>query len=197
MKAVCSRLFTGNSEVGVQMIPITFVDLETTGLDSETNEIIELAAIKANISDGCLRFEESVEFKVHPMHPVDPFVAKLNGYNEEVWERDSGYLDKALGEIFRLMRGSWHAGSNPIFDERFMKKAAKKFHWTYPKLASYHLIDVTMMAFPLLVNGDVEELKQETISEYYEIDGGGHRALADSIQCAKIFAKINNLEFVW
>ena len=86
---------------------------------------------------------------------------------------------------------------NPKFDEAFLRRAAERFNWEYPKLASYHIIDVTMLAFHLLINGTVETLKQETIAKHYEIGGGGHRAMADAIQCAKLFAKINNLEFQW
>jgi hypothetical protein len=53
-----------------------------------------------------------------------------------------------------------------------------------------------MLAFPLLLEGKVEGLGQAKIAKYYNIEGGGHRALADAVQCAKIFATITNLEYV-
>jgi len=185
------------------MIPITFVDLETTGLDPWRQEIIELAAVKTNVGvkgqpgEGQIAILDSVEFKVQPKYPVEPMVAKLNGYNYEDWSQDNEALYVALGEVFRLMRGCWHAGSNPKFDEAFMKRAAEQFNWDYPKLASYHLLDVSMLAFPLLIDGTVEKLKQETIASHYEIGGGGHRAMSDTMQCLNIFARMNNLEIVW
>lgn len=178
------------------MIPVTFVDLETTGLDPELNEIIELAAVKTEVEEGKIVILDSAEYKVWPEYPVDPFVAKLNGFNDKDWEMSAVTLEEALGGIFQLMRGAWHAGSNPKFDESFLKVAAKNFHWSYPKLASYHLLDVSTMAFPLLINGKVERLRQETIAGYYNIGGGGHRAMADTMQCLRILAKINNLEIV-
>lgn len=174
---------------------ITFVDLETTGLDPERHEIIELAAIRTEASDGKLVVKKSEEFKVFHNFPVDPFVASLNGYCEDDWSFGAVTLSEALGEVFKLMRGAWHAGSNPKFDADFLKKAADNLRWDY-KSRSYHLLDVTMLAFPLLLEGKVEELKQENIARYYGIDGGGHRAMADAVQCAKIFAHINNLEFI-
>ena len=176
------------------IIPITFVDLETTGLDSGVHEIIELAAVKTKVGDGKVLIMNTVEHKVMPEYPVDPFVASLNGYNEEEWLEGYSSLEGALGDVFKLMRGCWHAGSNPKFDESFLKKAAEEFRWGYPKLASYHLLDVSTMAFPLLMEGKVERLRQESIAQHYEIEGGGHRAMADAMQCLKIFARIHNLQ---
>ena len=75
-----------------------------------------------------------------------------------------------------------------------MRKAAEDVHWEYPKLASYHILDVTLLAFPLLVVGDVPKLSQDTIAQYYGIESGHHSAMGDAMCCLKIFAKIHNLE---
>lgn len=175
------------------MIPITFVDLETTGL-TDSCEIIEIGAIRTNVDAKFIFIVDNCNIKVLPEYPVDPFKAAINGYNEEEWLNSAQTLSEGLGEVFRLMRGAWHAGSNPKFDEGFLKRAADKFHWEYPKLESYHLIDVPMLCFPLLMNGSIDKLQQETVAKYYEIDGGGHRAFSDAMQCLKIFASINNLK---
>lgn len=180
----------------MEIVNITFVDLETTGLNSEMHEITEFGAVKTRVEERKLIIEEEIEFKVLPRYPINPFVAELNGYNQDDWDMESVDLPLALGETFRLMRNSWFAGSNPKFDDGFLRKAAAELHWDYPKLASYHLVDVSMLAFPLLLERKVEGLAQAKIAKYYNIEGGGHRALPDAIQCAKIFAKITNLEYV-
>jgi DNA polymerase III epsilon subunit-like protein len=178
---------------------ITFVDLETSGLDPELNEILEMAAVRTEAGDGKLLVKAAEEFKINPTFPVDPRVASFNGYDAEEWEKDWDNLTTlpdALGQMFALMRDAWHAGSNPKFDEAFLKKAARDLRWDYTNRSrSYHLLDVTMLAFPLLLESKVEKLKQETVAGYYGIEGGGHRAMADAMQCARIFAHINNLEF--
>ncbi len=172
---------------------VTFVDLETSGLNSDVHEIIELAAIKTEVGNGKLSILDAVEYKIEPNYPVDPFVASINGYSEDEW-LDTVSMPTALSGLFKLMRNSWHAGSNPKFDEAFLKKVAQDLHWEYPKLASYHLLDVSTMAFPLIIDEKIDKLRQESIAKHYKIEGGGHRAMADAMQCLKIFALIHNLE---
>ena len=177
-------------------LKITFVDLETTGLNSEEHEIIELAAVKTEVSNDKLVVLYPFECRVQPKNPVDPFVARLNGYSKSEWETYSLPLEDGLFNVFDMMQDSWHAGSNPKFDEAFLKKAAKDLHWQYPKLASHHLLDVSTLAFSLLIDQEIDKLNQENVAKYYGIEGGGHRAMADVHQCLKIFARINNLEII-
>jgi len=175
--------------------PITFVDLETTGLDPQRHEIIEAAAIKTVVTGGQIVILGSKEYRVDPILPVDPFVAKLNGYNPDQWT-DSVSLSIAMAGVFDLMRGSWHAGSNPRFDASFLEVAAEEYNWSYPRLAAYHLIDVSVLALPLLFSGEVEKLKQDSLAKHFGIGHCEHRAMADTKQCLQIFAKLNNLEIV-
>lgn len=178
---------------------ITFVDLETTGLNEHKHEIIEFAAIRTvvNYSSSVKKITvlNSFSSKHKPTLPVDPFVAKINHYTEEEW-KDSVSLEEGLEKTFDLMRDSWHAGSNPKFDADFLKVAADSFNWGYPRLASYHLLDVSNLALKLFLEGNVEKLKQETLSSYFKLGETKHRALDDTIQCMNIFAKLYDLKVV-
>jgi DNA polymerase III epsilon subunit-like protein len=138
---------------------------------------------------------KSFSAKRKPTLPVDPFVAKLNHYNVEEW-KDSVSLEEGLEKTFDLMRDSWHAGSNPKFDADFLKVAADSFHWDYPRLASYHLLDVSNLALKLFLEGKVEKLKQESLASYFNLGKTEHRALGDAIQCMNIFAKLYDLKVV-
>jgi DNA polymerase III subunit alpha, Gram-positive type len=175
---------------------ITFIDIETTGLDPSVHEIIELAAIRTDIIDSKIHVLHDADFKVKPKKPVDPFVASINHYDEKVWEKDSVEFYFALGSILNTMRGSTHAGSNPKFDESFLRKAVDEVHWSYPKLSSYHLIDVSVLALPLLLKGKIERIKQDVLATHFKLTPQNHTAMGDANQCMEIFANLNELEIV-
>src|SRR5690606_29309111 len=98
----------------------------TTGLDPEKCEIIEAAAVRTVVQQDTIRIVEQVQHKIYPEYPVDPFIARINGFNEIEWSEDFTDFNIAIGEVFDLMRGAWHAGSNPKFDESFLQKAAEE-----------------------------------------------------------------------
>lgn len=178
-------------------INVTFVDLETTGLDAHRHELIEAAAIKTRVNkDNEIEVIDHYNCKVKPKRPVHPAIARLNGYNEWAWSQDGQKLELAVGKVFDLMEGSWHAGSNPRFDAGFLANAARKLHWNYPKLASHHLIDVTTLSFDLYLHEKINKLNQDNLATYYELGGCKHRAFDDALQCLKIFAKTQNLKIV-
>ena len=58
------------------------VDLETTGLDSSFNEIIEIGAIKVDLESG----ETLEEFQTFskPKDPLPPFIVRLTGINSKM-----------------------------------------------------------------------------------------------------------------
>lgn len=179
---------------------VTFVDTETTGLDHLVHEIIELAAVKTAINCSptvrTITIVDQASFKIKPTKPVDPVVAKINHYTQEEWEHDSVELNVGLEKIFALMRNAWHAGSNPAFDARFLKVASDSMNWSYPNLASYHLLDTSNLGFGLFLDGKVARLKQESLAEYFNLGKTNHRALDDSLQCMQIFAKVLNLNII-
>jgi DNA polymerase III epsilon subunit-like protein len=168
---------------------IAFVDLETTGLSPKSEDIIEAACIVVEATITNVNVLKTIHGKVKPDVEVSDFIRNLTGYNEEEWERDSVHPKELYAEIFSAMEGCWHAGSNPVFDDGFLKVAASKHNITMPKLASYHYLDVTNLYFDLLLEGKVEKLRQETVAAHLGIEGGGHRALSDAKQCLDIFKK--------
>jgi DNA polymerase III alpha subunit (gram-positive type) len=176
-------------------IPITFVDTETTGLSWEENELIELAAIRTVVVDNkYIQKISTCSNKVLPKNPPSPRVARINHYDSTIWTKRAVPLCVALGNVFDLMEGSWHAGSNPIFDERFLKKAGKSLGWEYPKLISHHLLDVTTLSFKPYLEGKIKNLRQCVLAPYYNLGETQHSALQDVQQCIKLFAATLNLE---
>ncbi len=81
---------------------LIFVDIETTGFDPNTHEIVELAYIlvRQKGSEG-REFEviEEREFKVKPDHieTAEPQALKINGYDEGQW-----LFANSLAEVMKV-----------------------------------------------------------------------------------------------
>lgn len=124
--------------------PLVWVDTETTGLDSEHNDIIEIAII---------RVEDDTEWVMHQFINMErpenahPRALEVNGYTPEAWAAngavepaeawqriaDSGILDEAI-----------IAGQNVRFDAGFINASFKR-HGIETRM-DYHLYDTCSLA---------------------------------------------------
>lgn len=179
-------------------IYLSSIDLETSGLDEQDDEIIQIAIAKTkatfNKEISIYEFSdlETFEAKINPIKEVPDFIAKINNYDKKVWEREAVETPSLVYKrLFGMMEGSWHVGSNPGFDERFLRKAAKNNSLDYPKLTSYHPMDVVMeVGFPLYLKGKIEKLKLNDLCKYFKLGEEKHEALDDALKCLKLL-KIN------
>ena len=73
-------------EFEVKNIPISFLDLEMTGLEGHRHEIVEIGLVKASQPD--LKIIETWEIKVRPekLSEADPIALKISGYDKEKWK---------------------------------------------------------------------------------------------------------------
>ena len=176
---------------------ITFIDLETTGLDEQRNLITEVAAMVCTYKPGPnwrKTWKEGVlyEQRVFPSESpfIDPFVAKLNGYDRKEWLETGTNIGYALTQLYPMLEGSAIAGSNPSFDIKFLKAAMDKMGWTFPKLATHHALDVPSMGYDLVLKGAVTTARQGKMCDHFGIKGEAHRAGNDVKMCVKLFKKI-------
>ena len=181
-------------------ITLSFLDLETTGLDPDRHSITEVAVIKCSFKPGpdwrdTWEELDRYETKVLPSHPyVEPFVAKLNGYNTDEWMASAQRLPPVRVRVYGRLRGTIICGSNPNFDKGFLEKAMEALDWNFPYLRSHHMIDVPSMAAALLVTGQVDKIRQSTVSQVLEVENKEeHRAMADADQCLRLFLKVLDL----
>jgi DNA polymerase III epsilon subunit-like protein len=72
------------------------------------------------------------EAKIFPTKEVPEEVAKLNGYDPEVWAREAVSLDEAMLKYFKFLMWSNFGGQNPAFDKGFLLKAAEKCQLPWP-----------------------------------------------------------------
>lgn len=162
-------------------------DVETTGLSSKTDSIIEIAAIK--VRDG--KIIESFQELVHPYKKKIPVeVEMLTGitnnmvYNRrEIWEVFEDFV-KFIGDDILV-------GYNCMtFDSQFLVRAGRlsniKIYNQYFDVMKY-----------VIKSKDVLNYTEKNLVEVANLLGienpNAHRALADAITTAKVYLKLLEL----
>ncbi|MBI2023947.1 3'-5' exonuclease [Candidatus Giovannonibacteria bacterium] len=105
-----------------KIAPISFIDLEMTGLESSKHEIIEIGLVKT--SQPGLEVIETWEIKVKPLHlgTADPEALKISGYDENAW-KNAISLKEMMNLLAPKIKGSILAGFNVSCDYAFLDVA--------------------------------------------------------------------------
>jgi DNA polymerase-3 subunit epsilon len=117
---------------------LLFVDLETTGLDFDRHEIIEVGCL---VVDGqTLEIIKEYHAKVKPEHieTASKEALKVASYTKKGWVGERP-LKKVLKEFVALAPGAMIAGWKVDFDWHFIEKNLKKFGIKHN--FDYHLLD--------------------------------------------------------
>ena len=179
-----SNLFeTLKTEINPKAVGKSFVvfDLETTGLDFEKDEIIEIGAVK--IIDGVIK--ETFWCFVKPSKPIPAEASAINNITNEM-VASANTINQVLPDFFKFTRGAALVGHNAIeFDCKFIDANAKRLGYNFdnPKY------DTLMMARAKLSNLRHHNLK--TVCGYLGISlVGAHRAINDTVATAEVFLKL-------
>ena len=174
--------------------PIVVVDVETTGVDPNTDTVIQIAACKLNS-----RAPQHSAFMtyVRPESPISPAAQAIHGLTER-------HLDSApsITEAIRkfneyVQPGALLCGHNIAFDAAFIRASYAAAGIDYP--FDYHLLDVWSVAFFLLESQGIKlrPLDLSALCEFYGISRGDtHDALEDALATAAIlrrfYASVSN-----
>lgn len=99
------------------------VDLETTGLHPEKDEIIEIGAIK--FVDG--KEVESFEQLVNPGRPIPEFITRLTGISDSD-VADMPKIDDVFSQLDQFLGGAAFVGQQVNFDASFIEYHYRKMH---------------------------------------------------------------------
>jgi DNA polymerase-3 subunit epsilon len=166
--------------------PLAIVDIETTGLDSEKHEIIEIAVLVVDLET--LEITGKYHAKVWPKHleTADPRALEMNGYTKEAW-RDAKPLKTVLDELNQLAPGAMFAGWNVSFDRPFIEKAARDEDT--PLHFDYHWIDIMTIAYWELFSDErIERLSLTYVCEKLDIPfKKAHTAMGDITATLEVY----------
>ncbi|MCU0695156.1 MAG: 3'-5' exonuclease [Myxococcaceae bacterium] len=141
-----------------------FVDIETTGLDANTDEVIELGAVF--VRDGSIEREAS--WLVRPTRPVPAVITALTGLSTDALAGTPSF-EELSHELVGAFDGYTVVAHNAVFEQSFLKEL----------LAGVPVLDSCELA--LILFPELRSHALEALVRWAGLgDGARHRALADA-----------------
>ena len=148
---LCTNLLSEDSKEASQ-IPALFaiVDLETTGLNPNYNEIIDIGLI---LIDKDLNEIGRFNSKVLPLHPkrINSEARKINGFDLIVWEKENALSSeeatkKLIAFLSNFKRKPYFIAFNSWFDSAFLSNLFRAYDYRFDNWFDYKVFDIPSMA---------------------------------------------------
>lgn len=178
-----SNIFENSLSLSNEIRNQTYIvyDFETTGVNPESDEIIEIGALK--IVNGV--FTEVFSTLVKPKKLIPAEATKINRITNEM-VANCYSIEQIICDFYLFCKDCQMVGYNSIaFDSLFLKKAGKLVGLNFDNTQ----IDAFLLAKDKLKG--LRNYKLATVSKYLEVDLiDAHRALNDVIATAEVFIKL-------
>ena len=176
------NLFEVQEKISPKLINKTFVvfDLETTGLNADSDEIIEFGAVK--IKDG--KVTETFSCFVKPKNSIPTEATAINGITNDMVS-DAYGINQVLPDFHLFCKDAILVAYNIPFDYGFINFAAKTMGLQFDN----EQLDVLLIAKDRLPG--LKNYKLATVCASVGVSLiGAHRAVNDAAATAELFIKI-------
>lgn len=159
----------------------TVIDFETTGLNPEEDQIIEIGAVKYR-EDGVNLGKLHTMVKLNAGQKLPKFISNLTGIDED--DLTGGQMElTAISSLMRFMEGTTVIAHNATFELAFINMRCKK----YLHDVMYEPAFFCTRAISKLVNPK-ESARLEHLAKRYNIKiNNHHRAIDDAEATWKLF----------
>ena len=152
-------------------------DIETTGLEVETEEIIEIGALK--VIDGKV-VDRFMEF-VKPKKLISEKITEITGITNEM-VAGARSIEEVIKDFVSFCADHVLIGHNIQFDYKFCKRYASMHGYAFEKKG----IDTLKIA--RAVHKEMESKSLGALCEHYQIiNHAAHRAYHDALATAKLY----------
>lgn len=149
---------------------IVFLDIETSGLDADHDQIIEIGAVRLS-GEHETEFHRMIQADTH----LSDIIINLTGITDEML-KDGTTLEASMQDLDLFIRDAVLIGYNIAFDIKFLNKAFDKL-----SMESIHNRTVDLLREAKRKDSFQENYKFETTLKEYGIDKTiPHRALEDA-----------------
>lgn len=156
------------------------LDLETTGLDPRTDEIISFGAVP--IDQGRIHPAEATQFLVRPRRPIDPCSVKIHSIRDCDLEGQPP-LPERLDEITSALQGRFLVAHSAWLDTAFLAKAFKRF----PTLSMIDTAQLATRSLECPATGKADISLEYAASMLKLPVHAPHSALGDAMTTAQLF----------
>lgn len=163
---------------------IVVFDIETTGLDPATDQIIELGAVK--IENG--NIVEKFSTFVKPTVKIPFEVSQLTGITQDMVE-DAPPIEYVIKDFYDFTRGCTLSGHNVInFDIKFIKREGENYGYDFdnPLIDTLNEARVARLKTSRFNLGTITKLLGISLE-------GAHRAWNDAFATAQVLLKLNEV----
>ena len=170
-------------QVPVDLLPETFIvfDLETTGLNAERHEIIEVAAIRFKKGTNT---HDTFQSLVKPKKAVPQKITELTGITEAMVQSEGKMIDEVLVEFSSFVGDLRLVTFNAEFDMAFLQAAPKNSNLpTFDNPVSCAL-KMARRAWPKRKTFRLDDLASDGLFT----KGAAHRALEDARRALIVYA---------
>ena len=159
------------------------IDIETTGLDPEKDEILEIAAIKYIENNEAEIFSRVVKVQ----NPLTKEISELTGITDDFLLKNGMDIETALKDFWNFVGRAKLVGYNISFDMSFLRNASIEHKI---KMQANKCIDVLQLARRKVK--DTKNYKMSTVASELGIEmAQKHRAESDCRLAFEIYRKLN------
>jgi DNA polymerase-3 subunit epsilon len=177
---------------------LAFLDVETTGLNADRHEVIQIGVVLArqiprdgNVGPKIEKIEE-IDLKIKPsrIEDAEEDALRINGYNDADW-MFAPDLKNAMEFLAPKLAGTIQVSHNLTFDAAFMEKCYERAGMDN-NMARYKL-DTISIAFARLYNRTDVKYSLRYLCELFQIKNeNAHTALADARALYEVYKKMMN-----
>lgn len=168
-----------------------FIDTETTGLNTEKHELVQIGCV---LTTPELVVLEEFELKIKPEHleDADPVSLKISPYDPEEW-KDAYSLSEAVNILAEKVKDAIMVGHNVYFDAAFLDYAFSKAG--IANTLHYHRLDTISVAWAKLHREpDLEHFSLRELCLRFGIENEkAHTALSDARATYELYKKLMEL----
>lgn len=159
------------------------IDIETTGLNSELHDIIEIGAVRVVDGVATDQFHSLVAAEAKRTVPED--IQSLTGITNDML-RDAPPISDVLPRLLQFIGDDILVAHNLAFDASFLQQKCEDIGYTLLRADGICTLSLARILLPTLTSHSLE-----SVAQHYGIEAEStHRGLADALTCVQAFAKL-------